>query len=364
MKVYYTNSFLEGCYYVRSLMPLREGGWDGDKTSIRERRIPPEIQAKAVLDADVVVFHRPNDDRSLSIAKALRAQGKKIVMDNDDTYKGLDAMRLGKLFHKIDKAIDEFGKYADMITCSTEYLAKEYRLLNPNVRVLKNCVDPYDWPEPLRNEGNKVRIGITGSVGLNSDTDEFKWALEKLCKDPRVQIVLFCLPPKNEQTKDMVQKIYKDEYAYWGSLPIEWQPFVMHEEYADTLNGLKLDLMVIPRKDDYFNRCKSNLKFLEAAMLEIPCVAQGFADGMSPYEVNPEDAMHMRIVTDNSKWLEELEPLIQDKALRQEMGRQAREYVLANYNIEDNIHLWEEAYASLFEEKPAPAAEPVAQEAK
>jgi len=29
------------------------------------------------------------------------------------------------------------------------------------------------------------------------------------------------------------------------------------------------------------------------------------------------------------------------------MGKEARDYVEKNYNIEDNAHLWEEAYSSI-----------------
>lgn len=47
-------------------------------------------------------------------------------MDNDDTYKGFDQTKLGKLYPKIDAAIDTFAKFADAVTCSTEVLRKEY----------------------------------------------------------------------------------------------------------------------------------------------------------------------------------------------------------------------------------------------
>jgi glycosyltransferase involved in cell wall biosynthesis len=82
-------------------------------------------------------------------------------------------------------------------------------------------------------------------------------------------------------------------------------------------------------------------------MLEIPCVAQGFADGLSPYQVDPEDEAHIEIVLDNSKWLEALDPLIKDKELRQEMGKKAREYVEEKYAIANNIDKWTQAYQSL-----------------
>lgn len=347
MKVFFTNSFLETCHYVRCLMPMQAGGWDGDKTSLRSHRINSQQQAKAVLDADIVVFHRPNDDRSLEVAKKLREQGKKIVMDNDDTYKETDTRKFKDLLSKVDHWVDEFGRFADLITCSTEFLAEEYRKLNKNVVVLPNCVDPDMWPEePQRNEGDKVRIGFVGSVAMNGDFEPLRDALLALTKNSNITVVLFALPPKREDTA-LAQKYYKEDYEFWETLNVEWQPFVPRADYEETLDNLRLDLMVIPRRDDYFNRCKSNLKFLEASMLEIPVIAQGFPDKKSPYEVDLQDADHMVIVKDNSKWLDTIMLLAFAKPMRERIGRKAKEYVLRRYDINKNIHLWEETYQKL-----------------
>lgn len=345
-KVYYCNSFLESCYYVRCLMPMREGGWDGDRTSLRITRKNPETQAKAVLDADIVVFHRPNDSRCLEIAQKLREQGKKIVFENDDTYKHLDGVKLQEILGKLDGMIDTFIEKADMVTCTTEQLAEEYRKLNKNVIVLPNCVDPTDWPKPLRHDDEVVRIGIIGSVGLNNDCDGFRDELEALSKRSDVRLVLFGLPVRNDETLK-AQSYYEDEYKYWEGLNVEWQPFVPMEDYTKTLNSLKLDFMVIPRKDDYFNHCKSNLKFLEASMLEIPVIAQGWDDGKSPYQVDLEDGKYMKIIIDKKDWMPAIDELIANKENRREMGRKAREYVLSKYQIKDNIHKWIQAYESL-----------------
>lgn len=352
-KVFFCNTLMGGCHYVRALIPMREGGWDGDKTSLRTEKLSNEMRARAVLDADVVIFHRPNDDRALGVAEKLRQQGKKIVMDNDDTYKGFDKSKLGKLadkFGQVEAGIDIFGKFADMITCSTEFLRQEYLKLNPNVVVLPNCVDPDDWPEEdeiLKNDGSKLRIGLVGSVGLHTDVAGFTHVLDYLLNRPDVQLVVFALPANTPESKD-VHNYYLPELNFWKSYNVEWQPFVPIQDYISTLNGLKLDMLLIPRSDDYFNRCKSNVKFLEASMLEIPVVAQGFTTNDSPYQVDPEDAQHMKIVTDNSKWIEEIDALISSKDLRLEMGKKAREYVLSKYQIKDNIHKWQEAYDTLY----------------
>ena len=349
-KVFFCSTLMEGCQYVRALIPMREGGWDGDKTSLYTEKLDNETRARAILDADIVVFHRPNDSRALQIAEKLRQQGKKIVMDNDDTYKGFDMTKLGKLFPEVDASLDRFAKYADMITCSTEFLRQEYLKLNPNVVVLPNCVDPDDWPdedEILRNEGEKIRIGLVGSVGLHSDIAEFILVLDELVKRDDVQLIVFCLPADTPETKE-VREFYKPEITFWNSYNVEWQHFVPIRDYIPKLNELRLDILLIPREDIYFNRCKSNLKFLEASMLEIPVLAQGFADGQSPYQVNPDDSKYMKVIIDNKDWLEELEPLLKSKELRREIGKKAREYVLNNYQIKDHVYKWENAYADLF----------------
>ena len=62
----------------------------------------------------------------------------------------MDEERLKNGLKTINETIDLFIKEADLVTCSTEFLANEYRKLNPNVVVLPNCVDPFMFDEPLK----------------------------------------------------------------------------------------------------------------------------------------------------------------------------------------------------------------------
>ncbi len=355
MKVYYTNSRLEGCYNVRCLFPLQENGWDGDRTALGLQRISPENKAKALVDADVIVFHRPEQDEQLAVARKLKEAGKKIVFDNDDTYKDHNGFKFNDYMNeekikaglgKLDKNINTFIAEADLITCSTEALKKEYEQINPNVVVLPNTVDPFYYPEPKRNDTEVIRIGITGSVGVTSDVEVLKPIIEHYQNDPRVRLVLLSLPPLGDN--EVYKKLYVDEYAFWNKVNIEWHSFVSSDVYYDYLNDLKLDMVIIPRSDSLFNRCKSNLKFLENSMLEIPTIAQSFPTGDSPYELDPEDAKHLILATDTASWIEQIEKLIADKELRLELGRKAHEYVEEKYSIEKNAHKWVDAYNSLF----------------
>lgn len=354
MKVYFTNNGLEGCYNVRCLFPLQENGWDGDRVTMGLQRISADQKAKALVDADIIVFHRPERDEQLAMQKVLKKSGKKIVFDNDDTYKDFNGFRFNDYMTeekvknglgKLDKNIDDFLKEADLVTCTTEFLKTEYEKTNPNVVVLPNCVDPFYFPEPKRNEDEVVRIGVTGSVGITNDVEVLKPIIDHYQHDPRVRLVLLSLPPEGQN--EIYKKLYAEEYAYWNKVNIEWHSFVTSDVYYEYLNDLKLDMVIIPRSDSYFNRCKSNLKFLENSMLEIPTIGQSFPTKDSPYEVDLEDTQHLLLATDTKSWIEQIEKLITDKELRREMGKKAHEYVENKYSIENNAQKWVDAYKPL-----------------
>lgn len=355
MKVFFVNSELNGCYNVRCLFPLQANGWDGDRTTFLPSQMTPENKARAAMDADIVVFHRPDRKEKLEMARMLKKAGKKIVFDNDDTLKDHGGFKFNEFMNEemlkrnkgiMNDNIDEFIKEADLVTYSTEFLKREYEKLNPNTIVLPNCIDPFYWPDDiLKNETDVVRIGITGSVAMTADMEVLKPIVEHYQNDPRVRIVLLSVPtPSNNE---IYKQLYVDEYDWLSKINIEWHPLCSAHEYYEKLNELKLDMVIIPRYDSLFNRCKSNLKFLENSMLEIPSICQSFSTKDSPYEQNPKDQKYLLLANTYDEWIEKIELLIRDKELRKRLGKRAREYVIENYNINDKAHLWQEAYAKL-----------------
>lgn len=347
-KVYFIGGHYMGCWYVRCLIPMIHNGWLGNYWGLAKEIKSPQEVMKEVQSANIVVFHRANTIEHHKLAILLKQMGKKIVFDNDDTYKidkshafyGLDEKGFKENTKFVNTLINNFIKNADLVTCSTEYLAKEYRELNPNVKVLPNLVNPDDWSKPKRNKGDKVRIGVVGSVAYYHDFQIVEDVLTKLDNDPRVQLVLFGLHDKEKRkTNKKVNKVHKREYAFWDTLKnIEQAPWCDMIDYFDTLNDLELDIMMIPRKDNYFNKCKSNIKFLEASMCEIPVITNYFKD--SPYEKDGDYVVWAK------DWLKDLERLITDKKLRRDIGKKAKQYVLKAYNI-DRAIMWEETYNKL-----------------
>ena len=355
MNVFYLSSGYDGCCYLRLYLPCIHNGYKTDKPSRIGGKIPAKAVSQLVRGSDVVVFHRAEEPEYYDLAKMLKKDGVKIVMDNDDTFKLADTHPLANFqpdgsavdnLQRRSDNLDKFMKLSDMVTTSTEFLAKEYRAVNPNVRVLPNCVNPQDWDTPLKNETDKVRIGIVGSAALEYDYIHVKDTLRALSARNDVELVLFGLgDKKHRKNNPTVTKVFKEEYAFWDSLNIDHFPWVKNHVYQEALNDMRLDFMIVPRKDNYFNRCKSNVKFLEAAMLEIPVIAQSFKDG--PYE----EILHKQngiLIRRNEMWETEINNLIKHKYKREYLGRNAKQYVLDNYNIEDKAYLWEEAYTSLF----------------
>ena len=150
---------------------------------------------------------------------------------------------------------------------------------------------------------------------------------------------------KHRENNPGVTRVFKDEYAFWDSIKMEHFLWCPTSDYPRILNEMKLDIMLIPRKDNYFNRCKSNLKFLEAAMCEIPVIAQSFDNG--PYEEIIDGTTGI-LIKGNNQWRDKVEMLIKDKELRRAIGKNAKWYVSKHYDINFNAWRWKEAYSSLF----------------
>jgi len=356
MRVYFIAGTYESCGYVRCLQPLQANGWDGDRVTRFSPKPDPQRMIQGAMNADIVVFHRPIQKEMYEAAKLLKEAGKKIVMDNDDTYRansGVPVQMFGKDREKLDTAIGyineqlkKFAELADMVTVTTEFLKKEYEQWNKNVVVLPNCVDPFDWDEPVTNDTGKIRLLITGSVASNKDYENIIPLLDKLKDRKDVQIILQALPADKPELKES-REVYKPEIEFWNKYNVEWYPFMSLNEYLEFLPTLKADIMLIPRHDNYFNRCKSNLKFLEASMCKMATVAQSFPDGNSPYEVDKEDREYMLLATTPEDWTRGVIDLLDNPSQIDILKEKAHNYVKNKYDINKNAHKWADAYKTL-----------------
>lgn len=346
MKTYFINGRFDGCYYVRQYLPMYHNGWDGNKTSMYTPQVNNHKAFQGAMNADVIVFHRPDQEEKKEVIPLLRAAGKKVVVDNDDTYLPDSGVPVESLYSnkdlldKVNRNIIESVKNAHMATVSTKFLAEEYKHYNDNVVILPNCVDPDDWGPVEYQKNEKIRVGLVGSVVITNDYEDITDILKWLSDDPRYQLVVLGLPP-NDPKYEKMREIYKKEIEFWNSLDIEWHPFVDADEYIDKLKSLHLDIALIPRAENYFNKCKSNLKFLEMSMCGVPCITSGWKD--NPYE---SDRKYIYMPNTPQGWKRAINTLSDGKT-RRDRGMSARIYVQSKYDIKKKAHLWKKAYQSL-----------------
>lgn len=348
MKIFYLQGDYPFCYYYRGYLP---GVYSNQLVVSEFLRVDGDVSnariSEKAMQADVICFQRPTSKASLELAKLLKLKGKKIIFDNDDSYTGVPLARLGnekrvKIAQELSDNLNEFVKIADGVTTSTKILGEEYSKLNPNVAVLKNCIDPLDEFKCKKNTTGKFRIGLIGSVTSNDDYYHVKDAIKRL--DARNDITLVILGVKLSNGK--ITPGMEEDYQFWSSLKnIEWHSSVHVTEYYMTVANLALDLAIIPRKDHYFNKCKSNLKFLDMSLLQIPVLAQAFEDGLSPYQ--GVDEKYMTLATDNNDWYNKIIKIKDDYVTCSNLAKVAHDYVLSDYNINNYCHEWQKQIEKL-----------------
>lgn len=358
-KIFYYPGEYPFCYYYRGYLP----GVYSEQMVVKDflvKRKESDVEniKRQAKSADIVVFQRPKMKESLEIVKVLKQMGKKVIFENDDSYLIGKSIILDKLENdkqrniaqNFSDYIDEILKICDGAIASTPILAEEYGRLNPNVAVLKNCIDPLDEMPCKKNTTGKFRIGFIGSVATNDDYIHIKEQIKML--DARGDITIVVL---GVMYKDGTHLSYMDpDFRFWNSLKnVEWHPYVSITEIMMTYANLALDLAIIPRQDNYFNRCKSNLKFLEMSLLKIPVLAQGFSDGKSPYQ--GEDEKYMTVLVENSlatnQWHDKIIEIKDNYATYTNLAKKAHKYVLKNYNIKKYAKQWTKTIINLIKNK-------------
>lgn len=346
MKILYLPGKYPFCYYYRGLLPAVYSGQMSVKEFIvNGEEIPPDKIIEQAKKADIVVLQRPQDKKRLELVIALKKLGKKVIFENDDTYlvgKGILLERLEndkqrEIAIELSETTNQILRLCDGAIASTEVLADEYRQINPNVAVLKNCIDPLDAFPCKKNDTGKFRIGFIGSVTTNDDYIHIKKQIKKLDERGDITIVVLGVKYKNGE----VISFMKEDAEFWGSLKnVEWHPYVPVTSYMAKVASLALDLAIIPRKDNYFNRCKSNLKYLEMSLLKIPVLAQSFP--LSPY-----NNCLCTLVTNNSMWYSKIIEIKENYAHYKDLALQAHKDVLENYNIRNYHNVWTETITKL-----------------
>jgi glycosyltransferase involved in cell wall biosynthesis len=225
---------------------------------------------------------------------------------------------------------------ADMVTTTTPVLANVFKEFNPNVKVLPNLVDLTLWQKLPFQAHEGIRMGWTGGYSHFEDWKILAQVLPEFMRvNPSVTLVL--LGQKFDGTLIGVDP-KRIEYRGWCPTPA--YPFVSAI--------LDLDFAVIPLVDTDFNNCKSALKWIEMAALEVPAVSSFCSPYAEMMDLAEDNGMFVE-ANSPSGWLLAMNKMAQDHELRHHMGKAARKTVEINFDCDKKWPLWVEAYESLME---------------
>lgn len=267
------------------------------------------------------------------LAAEKRQKGlRRLVYELDDDLLNIDATNpLGTNFQDPimrDNMIQNI-KAADLVTVSTAPLARSVAVHNRNVVVLPNGVRETIFDVPLN-----PRRGTTGHVVVGwqgSSTHAPDWALI----EPYVAETMEAEPGTRMRFLGTWygQKLDPRRVDFSG-----WTTD-LGQHYRRVA---RFDVGLAPLVDSRFNRAKSGLKFIEYAALGVPAICSDVPAYRNLVE-HGKTGFLARTPTD---WRFYLRSLTEDPAMRLEIGDAAR-VAAREWTVEKNIHLWEEAYATL-----------------
>ena len=191
---------------------------------------------------------------------------------------------------------------------------------------------------PIRNASGRVRIFYgSGTKAHNADFNRLvaPALLDLMQRYPHVDLVIvghLKLKPELSALGDRIitYSFISDVTAYWS-----------------VLASCEINLAVL--EPGIVADCKSEIKWLEAAVLQIPSIVSG----TRTYREVIENGADGFIVNSPTEWHAALEKLIASPELRAEVGAKARQKALRAYDLEVAAETLKAAFDDIGRDKPA-----------
>jgi len=254
-------------------------------------------------DVDDLIFHADAYRRQL-LASGFPGERMAAMMEGTSRYRQM----LSHCQHGI-------GSTAAIARCMDEVVpGRTHVVENALDATILDLAADIDQRPPKADE-RFVTIGYgSGSKTHDGDFGVVAAALlAVLQRHPQVRLAIhgpLALPARFERFADRVFQI----------------PFLGGEDYLRALASWQIN--IAPLEDSLFNEAKSNIKFIEAAILGVPSVCSGTA----PFRGAIEHGRTGMIADTPAQWGAALTRLVTDAGLRRRMAHDARQAVMARYH--------------------------------
>jgi len=318
------------------------------------------------LSYDVYHFQRITQPSALKAMEFLKENGKVIMMDMDDDlfnlYPGHPSswyFRSGKECFKCHytrinpveikcpkcggtklEYQDRLGicgealHLVDLLTVTTDELKANFGGLAKNCTIIPNYVDMNIYNALPTKGDDYLAVGWAGSFTHTIDLTELVGWLGPIDRVDNAYFFATGIDPTVLAQKFTDGFSHKDKLVLLDPVELQEYPYLL----------TNFDIGLAPLVDNLFNRSKSPLKAIEYGAVGIPVIASD----VGPYAKYVEHGKTGFLVKKQRDWSKYIGLLINDKELREEMGR-------ANYmksmTMDINRHIHEriaiyEAYAA------------------
>jgi glycosyltransferase involved in cell wall biosynthesis len=327
----------DGCGYYRCYQPLAELRRRGHNVMLPERGMVwlPDAELNAG-DIDVFAGQLLTGPRGMALWESWQGKTRRVYDIDDDVF---SSDHEGSLWHKMPECRDIAAyllSISDLVTVSTEPLVDVAKRYNPNVAVLPNCVheDLLKLERPVRE---RVTVGWSGGT---SHLRDFRYVA------PMISRFLIRNPQVDFHFVGADYSLMEE----WKAPPersrhTPWQP-----DLWDFYRGVDFDIGLAPLdRGAPFNWCKSPLRALEYAARGIPVVASD----CEAYRGFVEHGVTGWLVKYDHEWGRYLRMLVNDEAMREEMGAAAKR-LAREWTIQKRYTAWQAAYEGVMDRVPVP----------
>lgn len=296
--------------------------------------------AERIAWCDILICQMIWSDEMVKAAKLI---GKRVIFECDDlihrvpethySYKETKGWRGLRWYWRIWKVL----RLCDGFISTNAGLDRIYGRFAKKSLVFPNYLGLEHWlKEERKNTSEQVRILWAGSTSHTGDLNWVRPIMEEvLAKYPQARFIY--IGHGGIPTEDLYAKfIYGDDiFEGMDTSRRESMLPVPGNVWPYVLSGLLADIAIAPLEKNYFNRFKSQCKYLEYAVNGIPGVYAKW------FYTDVQDGKTGILADTKEEWVNALSRLIEDATLRAEMGRAAREAAIRDHDIRPHLGTWE-----------------------
>lgn len=342
--VFLEDSFdnMNACPFIRLHVPFKKLSKKGKyQFFVYGRELLPKLDMNNVINCkifDVMVIQR-NNAYATELLKKAKMHGIKVVYEVDDDLVDLSPENPSYIYINENKEnIVKLVENADKITVTTTELKNRFLDYGyDNVEIIRNYfVDELFPLNPFKNNETKLlKIGYFGTLTHDGDLE--------LIHNVILRVKDYLLKENIKVELEVVGGAVNNAQDWYSVKKLPFYPMPMSNFMKWLNNNVNWDVGIAPLVSTEFNKCKSELKYIEFSALGIPVVASR----IEGYEEAIDDGVDGYLATSENEWVSKLVTLLEDPVLRNGMVNNAHDNILKNYSLNSRVEQWDNLFERL-----------------